>query len=159
MGLRVIGRLGAAFLLVPALFGAAAAADYSGLRAWVGKYPYDKIGGHQFFTYPGLPAAVRGALGKKHDRRVARMSGPEVPVTAVGGWIVAHRCQAHDCGGKNMSVLVHVASGRVLVCWLNAPIRSGARWYEAGKRPKRDSGQGCPSEVDEVRAAFQRLGY
>ncbi len=160
MGFRAFGRLRAVLFLVPALFGAeAAAADYSGLRAWVGKYPYDKIGGRQFFTYPGLPAAMQRALGKKDDRRVAKMQGPEVPVVATGGWIVAHRCQAHNCGDKNMSVLVHVASGRVLVCWLNAPTRSSARWYEAGAAPKRDPGQGCPSEIDEVRAAFRRLGY
>ena len=160
MRLRAFGRLAALFLTVPAVLGAEAmAADLSGLRAWVGKYPYDQIGGRQFFTHAGMPAAMRRALGNKDDRRVAKVRGPEVPVVAVDGWVVAHRCQAHDCGNKNVSVLVHVASGRVLVCWLNAPHRSAARWYEAGKPTKRDPGQGCPSEAGEVRAAFWRLGY
>ncbi len=160
MRVTVYRRLAAALVFAFGLSGAeAAAADFSGLRAWVGKYPYDKIGGHQFFSYPGLPAAVKRALGAKADRQMAKVRGPEVPVVAVDGWVVAHRCQAHDCGDKNVSVLVHVASGRVLVCWLHAPDRADARWYEAGKPPKRDPNQGCPSEVEEVRAAFRRLGY
>jgi hypothetical protein len=152
-------RLAVLALLVPLAMGASAAsaADFSGLRAWVGKYPYDKIGGHQFFSYPGLPKAMRRALGTK-TAQVAAVQGPEVPVVAVDGWIVAHRCQAHDCGDKNVSVLVHPASGRVVVCWMNAPDEESALWFAAGRRPARDSRQGCPSDVDEVRAALRRRG-
>jgi hypothetical protein len=81
-----------------------------------------------------------------------------VPVVAVDGYVVAYRCQAHDCGDKNMAVAVHPARGRVLVCWQNAPARPDARWYEAGQRPRVDDGYGCPGDANEVRAAFRRLG-
>ncbi len=166
MRMSVFRRLAAvAALLVVSLATApvaarpASAADFTGLRAWVGKYPSDKVGRYSFFAYPGLAAAMKRAMGARAYAGVMGIVGPEVPVIEVDGYVVANRCQAHDCGDKNMSVAVHIARGRVLVCWQNAPSRSSARWYEAGHRLRVDTAYGCPGDVREAHAAFRRLGY
>lgn len=152
-------RFAALALFAPLAAGPAAAADFAGLRAWVGKYPSQPIDGQRFFTYPGLRPAMRRALGPRAWAHVKLIRGPEVPVVAVRGWVVAYRCQAHDCGDVNMAVAVRVARGLVLVCWRDAPAQPDAHWYRAGRRPRRDRGHGCPGDAAETRAALRRIGY
>lgn len=136
--------------------GSAVAADFSGLAAWVGKYPFDRVGGRQFYDYPGLQVAMRKTLGAAAYRAIQRIKGPAVPVVRVDGYVAAYQCMAHDCGDKNTTTIVRLAQGDVVVCWHDAP-RASTRWFVPGRAIRVD-GRGCPSEEAELRGAIRRLG-
>jgi hypothetical protein len=138
--------------------GAALAADFSGLQAWVGKYPSDRIGGRTFFAYPGVQAEMRKAMGEPAYRAALRIQGPEGVVVRVGDHLAAWRCMAHDCGDKNTTVVARLAKGDVVVCVQLAPQQAARRWYIAGRAPVDERGEGCPFDEAEIRAAIQRLG-
>jgi hypothetical protein len=134
------------------------AADLSGLQAWVGKYPSDRIGGRRFFDHPGLVAEMRKTMGAEAYRALQQIRGPEGPVVRVGDVIAAWRCQQHDCADKNSTIIVRVAKGDVVVCWQHAPERPAHRWYIPGRAPVDHPDGGCPHEAAEVAAAVSRLG-
>ncbi len=138
--------------------GGASAADLSGLQAWVGKYPSDRIGGRRFFDHAGLVAEMRKTMGPQAYTALQQMRGPEGPVLRAGEYIAAWRCQQHDCGDKNSTVIVRVAKGDVVVCWQHAPERPAHRWYIPGRAPVDNPEGGCPQEATEVMAAVRRLG-
>lgn len=142
------------------LLGSADAADLSGLAAWVGKYPFDRVGGRQFYDYPGLRAELRRTLGAEAYRAVERIKGPEVPVVRVEGYIAAYRCMAHDCGDRNTTTIVRLARGDVVVCWHGGP-GAATRWFIPGRSPVAQAdarGGGCPSDEAELRGAVRRFG-
>lgn len=138
--------------------GGVSAADLSGLQAWVGKYPSDRIGGRRFFDHPGLVAEMRKTMGAEAYRALQEMRGPEGPVVRAGEFIAAWRCQQHDCGDKNATVILRLAKGDVVVCWQHAPERPAHRWYVPGRAPADQREGGCPQEAAEVAAAVRRLG-
>jgi hypothetical protein len=138
--------------------GSALAADLSGLQAWVGKYPSDRIGGRRFFDYPGLRAEMRKAMGEQAYRALQQIRGPEGVVVRVGDHVAAWHCMAHDCGDKNTTTIARLAKGDVVVCVQLAPQQAARRWYIPGRAPLDERGGGCPFDAAEIGAAIQRLG-
>ena len=91
--------------------GGAMAADLTGLQAWAGKYPSDRIGGRQFFDHPGLRAEMRKTMGDQAYRGWQKIRGPEGPVVRAGDYVAAWRCQQHDCGDKNSTAIDSSGNG------------------------------------------------
>lgn len=135
-----------------------AAADLSGLERWVGKYPSDRIAGRRFFDHAGLRAEMQKTMGAEAYRALQQMRGPEGPVARAGDHIGAWRCQQHDCGDKNSTVIARIGKGDVVVCWQHAPERPRMRWYIPGRPPLDESGEGCPQDGAALAAAIRRLG-
>jgi hypothetical protein len=159
--MKTISRAGIAALAacaVAAAAGNASAAELSGLQAWVGKYPSDRIGGRQFFDYPGLRAEMRKTMGDRAYRAAQQIRGPEGPVVRAGEYIAAWHCMAHDCGDKNTTTIVRLGRGDVVVCVQMVPDRPARRWYIPGRATVDERAEGCPSEAREVAAAIRRLG-
>lgn len=151
----------AAIAVCAALITAASAwaADLSALHAWVGKYPFDRVGKHRFFDHPGLRDEMRKTMGAEAYRALQQIKGPANPVVRVGDHIAAWQCMAHDCGDKNTTIIARLAKGDVVVCWQHAPERPSARWYVPGRAPVDEpGGNGCPSDAKEIGAAIRRLG-
>lgn len=151
-----IAAVAAGFALAAA--GGASAADLTGLQAWAGKYPSDRIGGRQFFDHPGLRAEMRKTMGDRAYRDWQKIRGPEGPVVRAGDYVAAWRCQQHDCGDKNSTAIARLAKGDVVVCWQHAPDQPARRWYIPGRAPVEERGEGCPQDAGEVGAAIRRLG-
>ncbi len=145
-------RLAGAALLV---LGSAAAlpawaADPS---QWVGKYPSDKIDGRTLWDT--LEPALDAAIGARLGTTVRRGWGPEEPVVASGGWVVARACKTHECGDNNVTVAVS-PQRRLIACTLVNDNQDRGTWREPG-RPARARGDGCPESNDMV-AAMRRDG-
>lgn len=138
--------------------GSASAADFTGLQAWVGKHPSNRIGGRQFFDHPGLRAEMRKTMGERAYRGLQGISGPEGLVVRVGDFIAAWHCQQHDCGDKNTTTIARLAKGDVVICWQHAPEQAARRWYIPGRAPVDERGEGCPQDAAELGAAIRRLG-
>ena len=136
----------------------AAAADFSGLAAWVGKYPFDRVRGRTLLDYPGLRPEIQRLLGAQAYAEWNIIRGPSPPVMRVGEHVAANYCQAHDCADKNTTILVHLRTGAIALCWTNQPATAGARWFVSGRAVKLERDPSCPGNEDEVRASLRRLG-
>jgi hypothetical protein len=68
----------------------------SALKAWVGLYPYQLVGGHTFFDGPDVLAGVISALGPAAIPQIKTMASVG-PVIQRGYWIIAYGCQPHMC--------------------------------------------------------------
>jgi hypothetical protein len=159
--MSTILRACVALLMAVAAMAAASgvsAADFSGLQAWVGKYPSDRIGGRRFFDHPGLRAEMRKTLGDQAYRAEQGIRGPEGVVVRVGDHIAAWHCMQHDCGDKNTTTIARLGAGDVVVCLQLAPDRPASRWYIPGRAPVDERGEGCPFDAGDVAAAIRRLG-
>jgi hypothetical protein len=129
------------------------AADLSALRQWTGKHPSDAIvGGKSLWDQPGVPAAMRTAMGEKYfalSRK--KMQGPDGPVAENGkGVLVAWICKAHDCGDNQMYVFFDLAAGTAQVCW-RAADRAGKvqdLWLAGGKARPLPGNACAPGESD-----------
>jgi hypothetical protein len=137
--------------------GSAGAAGFAGLQAWVGKYPFDRVGGKTLLDHPGVRPAIQKLLGPQY-RAWSAIRGPSPPVLRVGDYIAANYCQAHDCGDKNTTILAHAARDYLVVCWTDMPSQAGARWFIPGQPVRHERGQSCPGDENEVRAAIRRHG-
>ena len=137
--------------------GSALAADFSGLQAWVGKYPSNRIGGRTFFDHPGVRAEMRKTMGEPAYRALQRIRGPEGVVVRVGDHVAAWHCMAHDCGDKNTTTIARLAKGDVVVCVQLAPAQAARRWYIPGRAPVDERGECCPFDAGEIGAAVRRL--
>ncbi|MCW5774541.1 MAG: hypothetical protein KIT16_23050 [Rhodospirillaceae bacterium] len=152
-------RLFAAALALVAAAAAAHAADLSPAAAWVGKYPFDRIGRHTFFTHPAIRAAREQATGPQVFRRIQRIQGPAVPIVRIGDYVAAWHCQQHDCGDRNTTTILRLGKGDAVVCVHDGP-GAVTRWYIPGRGAvaQADARGGCPSEEPAIRSAIGRLG-
>jgi len=127
---------------------AVAAADQGDLGAYVGHYPFDKVGGVSFIVNPKVLAAVRKTVTDKEILRWVTdpSAGPSDTVYRKDGKIAAWSCQAHNCGDHNWTVLIDSAGTSAELCYHDAE-KTGAdsRWYAPGAgKPETRSGD-CPA--------------
>lgn len=124
------------------------AAAATTLAAYAGKYPFEKLDGVAFMAHPLVIAGVEKAVGDAEVKRwvLKDDAGPSTPIVLKDGRLLSWRCQQHNCGDHNWTILIDPASAATEVCYHNAELTGeGARWYRPGAEPeKRDAG--CQSE-------------
>jgi hypothetical protein len=123
---------------------AAATVDLSG---YVGHYPFDKIGGRDFYDQPAVQAAFSSLVPDAAIRtRIRADDGPATPIALIANRrLVAWGCETHNCGDHNWAITIAVDGTAPQICYHDqATTGDGAHWYVApGKTQMR--GGACPS--------------
>lgn len=105
------------------------------LAPYVGKYPFDAVGGVSFYQVPAVRAAVNGAVRDPQIRLlILDARGPTTPIArGPDGRLIAWGCEAHNCGPHNWSLVVGPDGGNAEVCYHDDG-RPGAttRWFRDG---------------------------
>lgn len=151
-------RLAASIAMSAALLAGhvARAGDGPGeLRAFVGKYPFDRVKGHSLLQVPELHARLQTLLGKKAAADLSRLD-TVVPIEERSGWLIASGCRPHNCASEQWTVAVNLSDYRVLACLgiEGQPIRFVATGKTAIEQARTDK-QPCPSG-DEALPALER---
>jgi clan AA aspartic protease (TIGR02281 family) len=131
--------------------------DSAALKAWVGVYPHDQVGGHTFLDNPDVLAGVISALGPGAIPQIKTMTTVG-PVLQRGDWIIAYGCQPHMCADAKWWVAISLISLETRACLapLGVPTvrfgASGKRYADVNRVP----GHACP-EPEKVIPIFDRL--
>jgi hypothetical protein len=117
------------------------------LSGYVGHYPFDKIGGREFYDQPVVQAALSSLVPDEAVRtRILADDGPATPI-AVGAKkrLIAWGCETHNCGDHNWAITIALDGTAPQICYHDQPTTGDdARWYVApGKAEMR--GGACPS--------------
>lgn len=109
---------------------AAAAGD---LSAYVGKFPFDAVGGVAWHDHPMVTAGIRKTVTDADVRRAMQSpGGPSAPIATYEGKVGSWGCQQHNCDDHQWAVLVDPKSGATDVCYHNAEQTGNAsRWFLA----------------------------
>jgi hypothetical protein len=134
------------------LLPAAALAAPPALSNYVGKDPREKVRGVTFLHHPTVLAGVRRAVPAGDVQTwVLSDDSTSAPIASLGGKLLAHACESHNCGYHEWSILIDPTSGATNVCYHDATTMGDgkSRWYLAtGKTELRDADAitgGCPS--------------
>lgn len=125
-----------------------AAATGSGLSAYVGKYPSDKVVGISFLDTPAVRQAVAANVPDAKIRDfVFGSDGPQAPIVSKAGRILAWGCERHNCGYHNWSVSITPDGSTADICFYHDDDSADgpARWFLAGGRTEMRGGN-CPSD-------------
>lgn len=126
--------------------GAAGAADNAAKQAtgavpalsrYIGKYPYEKIDGVDFFHHPAVVKAVREAV---HDPKIQRIvlshNNPMTPLRESRGRLLMASYEAASAGSVNWALVLPLNGAKAAVCYAAGdPVQdvSGATWYYEGE--------------------------
>jgi hypothetical protein len=151
--------LSASIALASGLFSGpvANAGDTPGdLKAFVGKYPFDRVKGRSLLQVPELRSRLQTLLGRSGVNDIDRLS-VSVPAEEHSGWIVAHGCRPHNCSEEQWTVAVNLSDYSVLACLgiEGQPVRYGATGRKLVERPPKKE-LPCPEMADAV-PAFERV--
>lgn len=115
---------------------AAPASDFS---RYVGKYPFDKVGGHSWNDDPAVIAAITAAIPDAKVRDwVLEGEGPASPIAQFDGRILAWACEAHNCGPHNWTTILDPRTGTAEVCYYEEDADPAKRrWFSQGKEQAR----------------------
>lgn len=116
------------------------------LLAYRDKYPSEKVEGVAFFDRTLVRRAVARAVGSDSTvtaERLLAMEGPETPIAFADGELTAWRCEAHNCGPHNWSLVVSPDGTRARICYHDDDADPQTLWFEDGKRTASD--KDCPS--------------
>ncbi|WP_442681337.1 hypothetical protein ACSBM8_09295 [Sphingomonas sp. ASY06-1R] len=125
------------------------------LSAYVGKYPYDVVGGYRFFDNPKVKAAVAKAIGKARIQTTIRAEegAVNVPIVRVGkGRILAWGGAKRAEDVHNWAVVISPDGSKPEVCvyeGLGAENDTpSSRWFEPGEPSIFKLGT-CPSSAED----------
>jgi hypothetical protein len=116
------------------------------LTAYIGRYPRDAVNGVSFFDRTEVANALVETVPDADLR--ALMIGRDavqVPIFRLGNRIAAHGCEAHNCDGRNWTVLV-TGNGdmdEATVCHHDADTMGDASQWATRRGRERRSGS-CP---------------
>jgi hypothetical protein len=130
--------------------------DPGDLKAFVGKYPFDRVNGPSLLQAPELRSRLQALLGRSGVNDIDRLS-VSVPVEEHAGWIVAHGCRPHNCSEEQWTLAVSLSDYSVRVCLgiEGLPVRYGATGKKTVEQPpKRELP--CPETADAM-LAFERV--
>jgi len=118
-----------------------------GLAAYVGKYPFDKVGGGSWNDNPTVLAGIRKTVTDAAVRTaILETPGPASPIALVDGKVTAWACEQHNCGFHQWSVMVDPATGATDVCYYDEEkAGTSARWFLAGGKTETRAGD-CSEE-------------
>ena len=118
------------------------------LSKYVGKHPSDTVGGTRFLDEPAVKAAVAASVPDSAVRNfVFNSNGPDAPIVAKDGRVLAWGCERHNCGYHNWSIAITPDGTNADVCFYHDDDSADgpATWYLPGGTTETRTGN-CPSE-------------
>lgn len=114
----------------------------SGLAAYAGRFPFDKIGGVTWNDHPAVKAGIAASVKDARARKaIETLEGPAAPIEMRGGKLVAWACEAHNCGAHQWAVHVDPATGATDVCYFDETASAAqSRWFLASGKEERRAG-------------------
>lgn len=101
---------------------------------YVSKFPNDPVGGVLFFDRTDVSKALVDAV---HDNAIrahfSESHGPEKPIYARNGKVIAAGCNARDCSGDNWAFEFDPATGTGEACYHDTTtMQDSSRWFANG---------------------------
>lgn len=118
------------------------------LSAYIGKHPSEKLSGLTFLEQPQVKAAVEQTVPDAEVRDfIFHYNGPDAPIVAKAGRILAWGCERHNCGYHNWAVSVLPDGSSPEICFYHDDEHAdgAAHWFLPGGKAETRSGN-CPSE-------------
>jgi hypothetical protein len=85
------------------------------LRAWIGKYPFDRLQGFGFFDDPDVRRLINATLGSNALSLIIEMATVG-PIKVHDSWLIAQGCQPHLCMEGNWLVAINLANLETRAC-------------------------------------------
>lgn len=97
-------------------------------------YPFDEIEGIKFLDHPQVEATVRRAINIVWLQEMI-LSGDATagPIDGVNGFMLSWACEAHNCNRHNWTVVAPIGGSEGALCYYNADLSNGARWFVDGE--------------------------
>ena len=113
---------------------ASAPAADTGLAAYVGKYPFDKVDGVAWTDHPAVKAGLAATVTDAKIRQTIAADGATAaPIEMYEGKVMSWACEAHNCGPHQWAVLIDPASGATDACYHDEDVDAGrSHWFLAG---------------------------
>jgi hypothetical protein len=138
--------------------------DRVDLTPYLGKYPFDVVGGYRFLDNPEVKAAIAAAVPDTKQRAKVKFekNGLGVPIVRVDGgrilvWGGAHRAEDH----YNWAVVIAPDGSKPEICIYDGLGYDGdfqsSQWFEPGSPSIMKQGK-CPSEDEDYPAAAIAVG-
>jgi len=118
------------------------------LSRYVGKHPSGVVDGTRFLDEAMVRAAVAASVPDASAREfVFNYNGPDAPIVAKDGRILAWGCERHNCGYHNWSISITPDGASADVClYENDDSPDGpSTWYLASGGTEQRPGN-CPSD-------------
>lgn len=118
------------------------------LSKYVGTHPSTPIEGTRFLDEASVRNAVAANVSDDAVRKfVFGYNGPDAPIAAKDGKILAWGCERHNCGYHNWSIAITPDGTSAEVCYYRNADRPDATstWYLAGGKTEQRPGN-CPSD-------------
>ena len=108
------------------------------LAVYAGKYPFDKVGGVDFYAHPLVKAGVAKAVPDPKVRQfILGRTGPASPIALTAGRILASGCEQHNCGDHGWSMLIGEKGDNPEICHHDAAtMGEKSTWYRPGAAPQ-----------------------
>ena len=125
----------------------AAARPTGFLARYVDMRPREVEDGRSFLGEPAVRKAVAGVRDARVRDFILHYDGPDAPIAAKNGRILAWGCEAHNCGFHNWSVSITPDGSSAEVCYYEDDERpdGSATWYLPRGRTVKRAGN-CPDE-------------
>lgn len=126
----------------------ATAAAEGALSKYVGKHPSEQVDGTRFLDEASVRKAVAANVTDAAVRKfVFDYDGPDAPIVAKAGRILAWGCERHNCGYHNWSIAIAPDGTDAEVCYYHDNDRPDgtSTWYLPGGKSEQRPGN-CPSE-------------
>lgn len=133
------------------------------LKGYVGKYPFDVVGGYSFFEHPKVIEALDNAAGPGTAEWVDNLD-VGTPITRQEDGLIAAVCESHNCAGNNAALAISDAGQLIALCLFSKSgdlgiVPGQVRWI--GPNLDRyvdppEEGGGCPRDADEFLEAYTR---
>jgi len=113
------------------------------LAVYVGKQPFERVGGTAFLDHPRVRAAV-GAAVRSEDPSlwVFRLDATRRPIVLKDGRLLSAGCETGNCSGRNWTVRIDTLGAIAEICWHEG----GRTQIFSGGRAGIASEGGCPTE-------------
>lgn len=129
--------------------------DPTELRAFVGKYPFDRVKGRKLLEIPEVHSRIRLLLGPS-DADLIKQWEQSSPTREQSGWLIASGCHRHMCF-EQWTMAINLSDYNMFVCFglEGKPVKLAATGKNAIELPPNNSDP-CPNN-DNALIVFQRL--
>lgn len=134
------------------------------LSAYVGKYPFDVVGGYSLFENPAVIQALDGVAGSGTADWIDGLDVGTVIAQQEDG-LIAAVCEAHNCANNNAALAMTLKGRLIALCLYSkegdlGTIPGQVHWI--GLSLDRyidppDNGGGCPRDADEFLEAYVKV--
>jgi hypothetical protein len=126
------------------------------LKAFIGKYPFDRVAGRSLLEVQELRSRLQTLLGRAGVNDMERLS-VSVPIEEHAGWLVAHGCRPHNCSEEQWTVAINLSDYGVRACLglEGQTVRYAATARKPVEQPPKKE-LPCPEAADAV-PAFERV--